>query len=160
MPKLSFSDFSIEIPDNWKDQGMMTLTMPSTDPKVRPNIIVTKERLNQPVTLDEYFERIKKSVQSRGIESFKIVAENDVMLSSQPGKMLICAWDLSAMKEMMGAMGQNLDHVKPGQTVKQIQVTCVRNDVAINITASFPEEQFEVYARPFQQFIKNFQFLS
>ena len=51
MGKIVMNNFEVDLPSNWKDQGMITLTMPSTDKKVRPNIIITKERLNQPVEL-------------------------------------------------------------------------------------------------------------
>lgn len=159
MGKLVFSDFEVDVPTNWQDQGMVTLTMPSPDPNVRPNIIITKERLTQATDLNAYFEKIKQSVQSRGIESFKIVSEKDVALSNIPAKMMICSWDLSAMKNMMGAKAGNLDHIKQGQMVQQIQVSCLRELVAINLTASFPAEQFEIYSRPFMQFIKGFKFI-
>lgn len=159
MTKVAMSDFEVALPDNWKDQGMITLTMPSTDKKIRPNIIITKEHLEQETDLDAYFEKIKTSVQSRGINSFKILSEKDVFLSKIPAKMMVCTWDLSAMKQMMGNKGQNLDHIKEGQMVQQIQVSCLRGNVAINVTASFPAEQFQQYSRPFQQFIEGFRFV-
>ncbi|MBX7149408.1 DUF1795 domain-containing protein [bacterium] len=158
MATISMSDFNVELPENWKDQGMITLTMPSTDKKVRPNIIITKERLQTVVPLNEYFEKIKQSVQARGIESFQILSEQDVGLDGVPAKMMICTWDLSAMKKMVGPKSGNMDHIQDGQMVQQIQVSCVREDVAINLTASFPADQFDIYARPFQQFIAGFKF--
>lgn len=159
MPKISMSDFEVELPSNWSDQGMVTVTLPSTDKKVRPNIIITKERLAQEIDLNTYFERIKKSVQERGIESFRILEERDVSLSGVPAKQMVCTWDLSAMKKMMGQKAANLEHIKPGQMVQQIQVSCVRGPVAVNLTASFPSEQFQIYSRPFQKFVEAFKFL-
>jgi hypothetical protein len=159
MSKLMFSDFEVDLPSNWTDQGMVTLTMPSTDPKVRPNIIVTKEILREETTLADYFEKIKASVQARGIESFKIISEKDVGLSGVPAKMMVCTWDLAAMKKMMGPQAQGMEHIKPGQMVQQIQVSCLQGPVAINITASFPADQFQIYTRPFQKFIEGFKFL-
>jgi hypothetical protein len=158
MSKITMSDFEVELPSNWTDQGMITLTMPSTDKNVRPNIIITKEIMQQTIELEEYFSKIKSSVQARGIESFKILSEKDVSLSGTPAKMMVCTWDLSAMKQMMGPNGGNLDHVKEGQMVQQIQVSCIKDTVAVNLTASFPAEQFEIYSRPFQNFIKGFKF--
>lgn len=159
MGKIVMNDFEVEIPQTWKDQGMITLTMPSTDKKVRPNIIITKERLAKPVDLAAYFERIKKSVQSRGIESFEILEETDITIGGVPAKQMVCTWDLSAMKKMMGPKGGNLDHIQPGQMVQQIQVSLINGDTAINLTASFPADQFEIYSRPFQQFIEGFRFI-
>lgn len=152
------SDFEVDLPANWKDQGMITLTMPSTDPKVRPNIIITKEWLPKEVDLNTYFEKIKASVQSRGIESFKILSEKDVNLSGSPAKMMVCTWDLASMKKIMGP-GNSMEHIQPGQMVQQIQVSCVRGMVAINLTASFPADQFQIYTRPFQKFIEGFKFI-
>lgn len=156
--KISLSDFEVELPSNWQDQGMLTLTMPSTDPKVRPNIIITKEFLKEATDLNSYFDKIKQSVQARGIESFKILNEKDVSLNGVPAKMMICTWDLAAMKKMMGPQGGNMDNIQDGQMVQQIQVSCIRENVAINLTASFPSDQFQVYTRPFQQFIEGFKF--
>lgn len=159
MAKVSMSDFEVELPSNWQDQGMVTVTLPSTDKKVRPNIIITKERLQSPVDLAAYFEKIKTSVQARGIDSFKILDERDTALAGVPAKMMVCTWDLSAMKKMMGPKPESFDHIKPGQMVQQIQVSCIRDDVAINLTASFPAEQFQIYSRPFQKFVEGFKFL-
>lgn len=159
MAKIAMSDFEVELPANWSDQGMVTVTLPSTDKNVRPNIIITKERLNEATDLKTYFEKIKKSVKERGIESFKILEEKDLTLSKVPAKQMVCTWDLSAMKKMMGPGGNNLDHIKQGQMVQQIQVSCLKGDVAINLTASFPAEQFQIYSRPFQKFVEAFKFV-
>ncbi|MBF0104688.1 MAG: DcrB-related protein [Deltaproteobacteria bacterium] len=156
MPNLVLGDLSLEVPANWKDQGMVTLTLPSTDKKVRPNIIVTKERLSQPVDLVTYFDKIKQSVQARGIKSFEIVDEFDLDIGGIPAMEMVCKWDLSAMKEMSG--GQNLDHIKEGQMVQQIQVSLIKDDYAVNFTASFPAEQFSLYERPFEKFITSLKF--
>lgn len=159
MAKISMSDFEVEIPANWQDQGMVTLTLPSTDKKVRPNVIVTKEKLAAPVDLKTYFEKIKQSVQARGIESFQILSEKDTSLGGTPAKIMVCTWDLAAMKQMMGPKAQGMEHIQPGQMVQQIQVSCVKADTAINVTASFPADQFQIYARPFQKFVEAFKFL-
>lgn len=159
MAKITMSDFEVDLPANWKDQGMITLTMPSTDKKVRPNIIITKEWLEKEITLEEYFEKIKSSVKARGIESFQILSEKDVYLSKEPAKMMVCTWDLSAMKKMMGPKAQNMEHIKEGQMVQQIQISCLKGSEAINVTASFPADQFQIYSRPFQQFIEKFKFI-
>ncbi len=142
--KLTMTDFEIDLPENWKDQGMITITLPSPDEKVRPNIIVSKERPKKLKEIQLRLQKIKQSIQSRGIQSFEIVDERDVALSGVPAKMMICRWDLSAMKNMMGPNAKNMEHIKPGQMVQQIQVSCVKGETAINITASFPAEQFDI----------------
>ncbi len=160
MAKIVMTDFEVEVPSNWKDQGMITITMPSTDKKVRPNIIITKERLAQPVELEAYFDKIKRSVQARGIDSFQILEESDLEVAGVPAKKMICTWDLASMKKMMNQNAQSLDHIQPGQMVQQIQVSFIRNDEAINLTASFPAEQFQIYSRPFQKFVEGFKFIA
>jgi len=159
MSKLVMGSFEVDVPANWKDQGMITLTLPSTDKKVRPNIIVTKERLTQEIDLNAYFEKIKKSVQARGIDSFQILEEGDMDVGGVPAKIMVCTWDLSAMKKMMGQQAASLDHIQQGQMVQQIQVSLLRGDEAINMTASFPADQFEIYQRPFYKFIEGFRFV-
>lgn len=158
MGKIVMSDFEVDLPSNWQDQGMITLTMPSTDKKVRPNIIITKERLQRQIDLPTYFDKIKSSVKARGIESFEILEEKDIKLSGEPAKMMVCTWDLSAMKKMMGPRAGSMDHIKPGQMVQQIQVSCIHGNAAINLTASFPAEQFQIYSRPFHKFMEGFKF--
>lgn len=158
MAKLTLSDLEVELPSNWQDQGMITITIPSTDKNVRPNIILTKERLNQAVDLKTYFEKIKEAVKARGIQSFKIVDERQITVGGVPAMQMVCQWDLAAMKQMLGEETAALKTIQPGQKVQQIQITLLRDTVAINLTASFPGEQFDLYARPFQKFVQGIKF--
>lgn len=146
------------MPENWTCQGMLTLTLPSPDKNVRPNVILTKEFLPRPIALPEYFQKIKESIQNRGIKDLKISDEREIVISGVRGKMMICSWDVSAMAQMLQKERPEQkvpEHIKPGQMVKQIQVTLLKDQLAINLTASFPSEQFEVYYRPFQLFLKS-----
>lgn len=158
MGKLVMGNLELEIPGNWKDQGMVTLTLPSTDKSVRPNIIVTKERLVKDIDLETYFAKIKESVVKRGIESFEVLEEFDFEVGGIPAKQMVCRWDLSAMKKMAGP-NQNFDHIKEGQMVQQIQVSLINGEQALNFTASFPAAQFELYSRPFDKFIQSLKFV-
>jgi hypothetical protein len=158
MGKLVLNNLELEIPANWKDQGMVTLTLPSTDKKVRPNIIVTKERLAAPVELKTYFEKIKQSVAARGIKSFEIIEEFELTVGGLPAMQMVCQWDLSSMKAMAGG-SQNLDHIQAGQMVQQIQVSLLKDDEALNFTASFPADQFQLYTRPFEKFVAGLKFV-
>lgn len=157
--KILLDDVEVVLPANWQDQGMITLTLPSTDKNVRPNVILTKERLMKPIDLQSYFAKIKEAVQARGITSFKVLQEKQITIAGVPAMQLVCSWDLSAMKKMMGQNAPKLDHIKEGQLVQQVQVSLIKGNVAINMTASFPAEQFQLYARPFQQFLRGFRFV-
>lgn len=155
MPNINLVGLVGEIPENWTVQGMLTLTLPSPDKNVRPNIILTKELLPKEIGLDEYFARIKDSIQKRGIKDLKVADEKDLVVSGVKGKMMICSWDISSMAAMLGKDKDKMANIKPGQVVKQIQITLLKDQTAINMTASFPSEQFEIYYRPFQQFLKS-----
>lgn len=156
MPNIDLTGFSATIPDDWQVQGMITITLPSPDPNVKPNVIVTKEYLPKPMDLASYFGRIKESIQKRGIKDLKISDEKDIAISGVRGKIMVCSWDVSAMAEMMKQKQPNAPtpQIKPGQMVKQVQVTLLKEKLAINMTASFPAEKFEEYFKPFQQFLK------
>ncbi|PIR18317.1 MAG: hypothetical protein COV46_00550 [Deltaproteobacteria bacterium CG11_big_fil_rev_8_21_14_0_20_49_13] len=156
MSNINIQGLEAEIPENWQVQGMLTLTLPSPDKNVRPNIILTKELLPRPMELTEYFGRIRESIEKRGIKDLKISDEKDLVISGVRGKMMICSWDVSAMAAMLGKEkgGAALENIKPGQQVKQIQVTLLKEQLAINMTASFPSDKFDIYYRPFQQFLK------
>ena len=153
MSKVVLNDLEFDVPANWQDQGMVTLTIPSTDKNVRPNIIITKERLAQPTDLPTYFGKIKEAVKARGIQTFQILDEREISIAGVPAMQMVCAWDLAAMKQMLGPNAEVLKNIKPGQKVQQIQVSFLKGDVAVNLTASFPAEQFEIYTRPFQKFL-------
>lgn len=157
MPKIEIGEFTAETPENWNVQGMLTLTLPSEDPNVKPNVIVTKEYLPKEIDLTSYFGRIKDSIQKRGIKDLKISDERDIAISGVRGKMMICSWDVSAMAELMKQNQPNAPapNIKPGQLVKQVQVTLLKDTLAINMTASFPDERFQEYYKPFQQFLKS-----
>lgn len=160
MSQIDLGGLTAEIPENWSCQGMLTLTLPSPDKKVKPNVILTKEFLPRPMELAEYFARIKESIQKRGIKDLKISNEKDLIVSGIPGKLMVCQWDVSQMAQMMGkekgAETPKIEapKVAPGQLVKQVQVTLLKDLLAINMTASFPADQFDIYYRPFQQFLK------
>ncbi len=157
MPTIGLAELTAEIPADWNVQGMLTLTLPSPDKNVKPNVILTKEYLPKEVELNDYFERIKESIQRRGIKDLQISDEKDVAISGVRGKMMVCSWDVSAMAEAMKQQNPNRPSppVKVGQRVKQVQVTLLKEQLAINMTASFPEHEFPTYYKPFQQFLKS-----
>ncbi len=162
MGKLLLNDLELEIPVNWQDQGMMTFTLPSADKSVKPNIILTKERLAQPIPLKQYFERIKQSIVNRGIRDFKVTDEREIIIAGVKGIQMVCTWDVSAMKQMLATQqgpGQPPVEIKPGQIVKQVQVTLMKDQTAVNLTGSFPADQFDIYFRPFQNFLKTIKFV-
>ncbi len=157
MPRIEMMELAADIPEDWNVQGMLTITLPSADPNVKPNVILTKEYLPKTVNLESYFGRIKESIQKRGIKDLKISDEKDIAISGMRGKMMICSWDVSAMAELLKKQNpdQPAPNIKPGQIVKQIQVTLLRETLAINMTASFPSDKFQDYYKPFQMFLKS-----
>ncbi len=157
MPQIQIGDLSAQTPEDWNVQGMLTLTLPSSDPNVKPNVILTKEYLPQEIDLTSYFGRIKDSIQKRGIKDLKISDEKDIAISGVRGKMMVCSWDVSAMAEMMKQQQPDkpAPNVQPGQIVKQVQVTLLKEKLAINMTASFPDDKFNDYYKPFQLFLKS-----
>lgn len=157
MPRIEMAEIMAETPADWNVQGMLTLTLPSDDPNVKPNVILTKEYLPKEVDLATYFGRIKESIEKRGIRDLKISDEKDIAISGVRGKMMLCSWDVSAMADMMKQREPDkpAPNIKPGQIVKQIQVTLLKDRLAINMTASFPDEKFQDYYKPFQQFLKS-----
>ncbi|MFH1874210.1 MAG: hypothetical protein ABH859_03375 [Pseudomonadota bacterium] len=157
MANINLSGLTANIPDDWQVQGMLTLTLPSQDPNVKPNIILTKEYLPKASDLATYFGKIKESIQKRGIKDLKISDEKDIAISGVRGKMMVCSWDVSAMAEMMKQKNPNAPapNIQPGQIVKQVQVTLLKDSLAINMTASFPADKFEEYYKPFQEYLKS-----
>ena len=157
MPRIELAEIAAEMPENWSVQGMLTLTLPSPDPNVKPNVIITKEYLPKEVDLASYFGRIKESIKKRGIKDLKISEEKDIVVSGVRGKMMVCSWDVSAMAEMLKERQPDrpAPEIQPGQIVKQIQLTLLKEKLAINMTASFPEDKFQDYYKPFQQFLKS-----
>lgn len=157
MPNIDIGGLTAEIPETWQVQGMLTITLPSPNPNVKPNVILTKEYLPKEIDLASYFGRIKESIQKRGIKDLKISDEKDIAISGVRGKIMLCSWDVSAMAEMMKQRQPTkpAPAIKPGQIVKQVQVTLLKDRLAINMTASFPAEKFEEYYKPFQLFLKS-----
>ncbi len=159
MSNYSLNNLSFEIPNNWQDQGMLTFTLPSPDKNVKPNVILTKERLMQEISLKDYFERIKQAVAKRGIKDFKVEDERQIEVNGVQAMLMVCSWDVSSMKQMLGdGQKEQLDNLKPGQIVKQVQVSMIHDGTAVNMTASFPAEQFDLYFRPFKQFMGTISF--
>ncbi len=158
MGKIVLNDMECEIPSSWQDQGMVTLTIPSTDKNVRPNVICTKEQLAEAVDLQTYFAKIKEAVKARGIQNFQILDEREIKIAGLPAMQMVCVWDLEAIKQMMGENQEGIQNIQPGQKVQQIQVSFIKDQTAVNLTASFPADQFDLYARPFQKFLATIKF--
>jgi hypothetical protein len=156
MPHIEMGELAAEVPEDWNVQGMLTITLPSDDPNVKPNIIFTKEYLPGDVELAEYFGHIKDSIQKRGIKDLQITDERDIAISGVRGKFMICSWDVSAMAEVLRQQQPDRPppQIQEGQMVKQVQVTLLKGRLALNMTASFPAEKFQDYYKPFQQFLK------
>ncbi|MDO8494213.1 MAG: hypothetical protein Q7S68_02635 [Deltaproteobacteria bacterium] len=155
MSKIELAGLQAQLPDGWSCQGMLTLTLPSDDKRVKPNVIVTKEYLPKEIELTEYFSKIKQSILKRGIQDMKISNEKDVLISGVRGKMMVCEWDVAQMAKMMGQQqGKEPPKVPEGQMVKQVQVTLLKDKLAVNMTASFPADQFDTFYKPFQEFLK------
>jgi hypothetical protein len=157
MSQIQLAEISANLPADWNVQGMLTLTLPSVDPNVKPNVIVTKEYLPGDIDLPTYFSRIRDSILKRGIKDLKISDERDIAISGVRGKMMVCSWDVSAMAELLKQQQPDrpAPKIQPGQIVKQIQVTLLKERLAINMTASFPDEKFQDYYKPFQEFLKS-----
>jgi len=157
MPHIDIAGLSADVPQDWQVQGMLTLTLPSEDPNVKPNLILTKEFLPKETDLATYFGKIKESIKKRGIKDLKISDEKDIAISGVHGKIMVCSWDVSAMAELMKQRQPDVPtpNIKPGQIVKQVQVTLLKDKLAVNMTASFPAEKFEEYYKPFQQYLKS-----
>lgn len=156
MSQIELGGLSAKIPDDWNSQGMLTLTLPSADKRIKPNVILTKEFLPKTMELADYFAKIKESILKRGIQDMKISNEKDLVVSGVRGKMFVCQWDVAQMAKMMGEKkGQDTSQIQEGQIVKQVQVTLLKDNLAINLTASFPADQFETYYKPFQEFLKS-----
>ena len=159
MLNIDIGGLSAKMPDDWNCQGMLTLTLPSSDKRIKPNVIVTKEFLPKAMELADYFAKIKESILKRGIQDLKISNEKDLVVSGVRGKMFVCQWDVAQMAKMMNQkQGQEAlppPNIQSGQMVKQVQVTLLKDNLAINMTASFPADQFETYYKPFQEFLKS-----
>lgn len=157
MSTIALSGLTAQLPDGWNCQGMLTLTLPSADKRVKPNVILTKEYLPKEMPLADYFSKIKESILKRGIQDLKISNEKDLVISGVRGKMMVCQWDVSQMAKMMSQQkgGNPPPNIEPGQIVKQVQVTLLKDQLAINMTASFPADQFNDYYKPFQEFLKS-----
>ena len=72
MLKVELGEIAAELPEEWNVQGMLTITLPSEDKNVKPNVILTKEYLPKNAELNDYFSKIKESIQNRGIKDLKI----------------------------------------------------------------------------------------
>lgn len=155
MLTIDLAGLAAQMPEDWNCQGMLTLTLPSPDKRVKPNVILTKEFLPKQVDLTDYFGKIKESIQKRGIKDLKISNEKDIVVSGVRGKMMVCQWDVAQMAQMMNPKGGEPPKIQAGQIVKQVQVTLLKDNLAINMTASFPADQFETFYKPFQEFLKS-----
>jgi len=158
MPVIEMAEIMAQTPVDWNVQGTLTLTLPSPDPRIKPNVILSKEYLPTDVGLDEYFGRIRTSIERRGIPDLQIIEERDIIVSGVRGRMMVCRWDVSAMAGLLRAREpyRPAPEIPPGQVVRQVQVTLLRGRLAINLTASFPDERFAEHFDGLRQLLATF----
>ena len=151
MRQIMWTDLAFDCPRDWQDQGVMTFVLPSPDPRLNPNIIVTKERLPKRVPLDVYAQRVKGSLLRRDLPNLTLERERRIEVGDLDGIEIVCSWDVDQLQHPLAPP-------KPppwarNRVVKQVLVMLMRGSTIINVTGSFPEELFDDYARSFELFV-------
>ena len=157
MPDIKLGELSATIQDDWQVQGQMTILLPSADPNLKPNIILSKEYLPKPVDLATYSGKVKESIMKRDFQNLKISEEKDITISGINGKMIFCSWDISATTEKLKQKQPDapVPSIKPNLIVRQARVILLKENLAVNMTASFPADKFEEYYKQFRTCLKS-----
>lgn len=77
------NNFTIETPDDWLDRSIITFVAESQPNEFAPNVVITKERLDAELSVEEYAYR-QFEIAQREVRGMKIVAQKNTTLSGRP----------------------------------------------------------------------------
>ena len=146
MQRIELGNFLALAPAEWSVQGVITVILPSPDPSVKPNIIITKENLGISISLEDYFNRAKSIILTNPFPSYQVCDERYITVGGVRAKMMVSQWNISDIRELQNYAGARFfDLPATKRVVKQILVTTLLQDLAVNITASVPADKFDGY---------------
>ena len=126
MPRYEHSDLAFEAPDGWQDRTVTAFSAPPTaGKKVAPNLVVTREPVEENVTAAAHADCMLVELAKR-LEDFVLQHRRDVTVAGLPAVELSFTWSTGP-----GALRQKQVFVVPRKrTVLTFTATAAQEDFA------------------------------
>jgi len=169
MSTVSFGDIGLTLDGTEEYKTILTFFVPSEDPYFRPNMVITRDQLRRPETLESFVNRQKQLIsRSPGFGKFKIVEELPLKVGNLSGfKMVYSLTPLPpAQPPQRAAAGQapptsaTPPPTKEMKPIRQMQIFFIQGPLAYSITASASEESFPQYSPHFERIVQSFKVTS
>jgi hypothetical protein len=140
MNKVRHHDFTLGIPDGWKDRTEVVLKGLSRDGKNWPTVTVTRVLLEHDLTLAQFVDfQINALVTQAGVkESF--MQKGQTTLDGLEAS--VCVFDIKVL----------------GRWLTQRQIYAIRDKIAFIVVTTSPQEFYEADREFFDPIIKSFKF--
>lgn len=157
MKSFRLSNLQFETPDDWGDVCQISFILPSPVPHVKPNIIVTREKLDRPIPLTVYFARVKDQVAKQGISDLQIIEEGTIEVGGVRALTITYSWNVNNLKQLLAGAAEEVQQTS--QPITQVYVSLIREQVAINLTSSFPTVHISLLRPLLERFLSTMQFI-
>jgi hypothetical protein len=136
--KVISTDWSASMPEGWEDRTMVTLVGPVSEDGFASNIVVTRERLEDATTVEEYAQ-VQADLMREEIEGVELMDERSIEISGLPAFQRLQRFAID------------------DQVVQQVQTFIMGDDVIYAITGSSSVEDFNASIPAFKKFVETFE---
>lgn len=145
MAKITHYDYEFVTPDNWFDGSTVTMLGPH-DGGYCPNITVTRNYIDSPMTCEEYSRKAREVMEAQLADAgYEVVLEHEFMLP--------CG--LPAAARIQRFYVEQID-----MRISQWQVFVIKEHDAVTLTCSDKVESFTANKPIFEQAVNSFKMLA
>jgi hypothetical protein len=136
--KVISTDWSASMPKGWEDRTMVTLVGPVSDSGFASNIVVTREKLENSTTVEEY-AKVQADLMREELEGVEIMDERAI--------------DIKGLSAFQRLQRFAIDD----QIVQQVQTFVMGDEIIYAITGSSSVEDFNASIPAFKKFVETFE---
>jgi hypothetical protein len=136
--KIISTDWSADLPKGWEDRTMVTLVGPISEDGFASNIVVTREKLEQATTVEEY-AKVQADLMREELDGVELMDERAIEINGLPSFQRLQRFAID------------------DQIVQQVQTFILGDDFIYAITGSSSVEDFNASIPAFKKFVETFE---
>jgi hypothetical protein len=136
--KVISTDWSASMPRGWEDRTMVTLVGPISEDGFASNIVVTREKLEDATTVEEYAQ-VQADLMREEIDGVELMDERSIEISGLPAFQRLQRFAID------------------DQIVQQVQTFIMGDNIIYAITGSSSVEDFNASIPAFKKFVETFE---
>ncbi len=136
--KLTNNGWNGELPEDWEDRSMITLTGPVDDDGFMANIVVTRDKIDANLSIEEYAQ-IQREAMDNEIPNVEVLDERATTLHGKPAFQRLQKFSIE------------------DQSIQQVQTFVLGNATVFVITGTSSVETFNNSIQAFKAFTESFE---